>query len=60
MGMLKDYAHPTIQAERALKELHDAVLDKNYEKALDKSRETAKYVWEIQEALYEMKAKYEA
>lgn len=60
MGMLKDYAHPTIMAERALKELHDAVLDKNYEKALEKSREAAKHVWDIQEALYEMKARYEA
>lgn len=55
--MIKDYAHPTMMAERALKDLHDAVLDKKYEKALEKSKEAAKWIWEIQEALVEMKEK---
>lgn len=55
--MIKDYAHPTMMAERALKDLHDAVLDKNLEKALEKSKEAAKWIWEIQEALVEMKEK---
>jgi hypothetical protein len=30
-------------------------LDKNLEKALEKSRDAAKWIWEIQEALVEMK-----
>jgi hypothetical protein len=60
MRGMKDYAYPTIMAERVLKELHDAVLEKNYERALEKSRDAAKHVWEIQEALYEMKARDEA
>jgi len=55
--MIKDYAHPTMMAERALKDLHDAVLDKKYEKALEKSKDAAKWIWEIQEALVEMKEK---
>ena len=53
--MIKDYAHPTMMAERALKDLHDAVLEKNLEKALERSRDAAKWIWEIQEALIEMK-----
>jgi hypothetical protein len=58
--MIKDYAYPTMMAERALKDLHNAVLDKQWDKALEMSREAARSVWEIQEALYEMKAKDEA
>lgn len=53
--MIKDYAHPTMMAERALKDLHDAVLDKDLKKALEKSKDAAKWIWEIQEALVEMK-----
>lgn len=30
-----DYAHPTMMAERALKDLHDAMLRRRYEDALD-------------------------
>jgi hypothetical protein len=55
--LLKDYAHPTMRAERCLKELHDAVLDKNWDKAQDRSKEAIKWIWEIQEALYEMRKK---
>jgi hypothetical protein len=58
--MLKDYAFPTMKAERCLKELHDAVLDKNWVKAQEKSKEAVKWIWEIQEALYEMRKENEA
>jgi hypothetical protein len=40
-----------------LRELHDAVLDKNWDKAQDRSKEAIKWIWEIQEALYEMRKK---
>jgi predicted kinase len=52
---IKDYAYPTMQAERCLKDLHDAVLDKKWDKAQDRSKEAIKWIWEIQEALYEMR-----
>lgn len=58
--MIKDYAHPTMMAERALKELHDAVLSKRWDRAQEKSREAAKWIWEIQEALIEMRKRDEA
>jgi len=58
--MIKDYAYPTMMAERALKELHDAVLDKRWQKALDRSKDAAKWVCEIQEAVIEMKKRDEA
>ena len=57
---LKDYAYPTIQAERCLKQLHDAVLEKKWHKAQELSKEVIKWVWEIQEALHEMREKDEA
>lgn len=57
---MKDYAYPTIQAERCLKDLHEAVLDRNFDKAHERSKEAIKWVWEIQEALYEMRKKNEA
>ena len=53
--MFKDYAHPTIKAEQCLKALHDAVLDKDLDKAQDKAKEAIKWIWEIQEALWQMK-----
>lgn len=52
---MKDYAYPTIMAEKCLKQLHDAVLDKRWGKAWEKSEEVAKWVLEIQEAIEEMK-----
>ena len=58
--MMKDYAYPTMMAERALKDLHNAVLDKRWDDALERSRESMKWMWEIQEALYEMREKDEA
>jgi hypothetical protein len=57
---MKDYAYPTIQAERCLKDLHDAVLDKKWDKAHERSKEVIKWVWEIQEALFEMRKVDEA
>ena len=30
-----DYAYPCMMAEKALKQLHDAVLEKNYEQAIE-------------------------
>ena len=30
-----DYAHPTMMAEKALKDLHDAMLGKKYPEALE-------------------------
>ena len=32
-----DYAHPTMMAEKALKDLHSAMLDRRYEEAIDKA-----------------------
>ncbi len=40
-----------------MKDLHDAVLNKDLEKALEKSKDAAKWIWQIQEALVEMKGK---
>ena len=31
-----DYAHPTMMAEKALKDLHSAMLDRRYEEAVEK------------------------
>lgn len=58
--MLKDYAYPTMMAERALKELHDAVLSKKWDKAQDKAVEAIKWVVDIQDALSEMRKRDEA
>ena len=58
--MLKDYAHPTMMAERALKELHDTVLSKKWDKAEDKAVEAIKWVVDIQDALSEMRKRDEA
>lgn len=57
---IKDYARPTMEAERCLKDLHDAVLDKRWDDAYERSREVVRWVFEIQEALHEMRARDEA
>ena len=59
-SVLKDYAYPTLKAERCLKDLHDVVLDKKWDVAHEKSKEVIKWVWEIQEVLHEMREKDEA
>lgn len=33
--VLVDYAHPTMMAERALKDMHNAMLDRKYEAAIE-------------------------
>lgn len=60
VSVLKDYAYPTMKAERCLKDLHDAVLDKKWDVAHERSKEVIQWVWEIQEALYEMRKADEA
>jgi len=52
---LKDYAYPTIRAEKCLKDLHDAVLDKKWDRAQERSVELMGWVKEIQDALDEMR-----
>lgn len=54
---IKDYAFPTMQAEKCLKDVHNAVLRKDWDVAQEKCKECIKWVWEIQEALYEMRKK---
>ena len=58
--MIKDYAHPTMMAEKCLKMLHDAVLSKKWEIAQIQAQETIRWVREIQDALDEMRKRDEA
>lgn len=58
--MEKDYAYPTMMAERSLKDLHNAVLDKRWDKAQECAVEAIKWVAEIQDALAEMRRRDEA
>jgi hypothetical protein len=51
---MKDYAYPTMMAEKCLRLLHEAVLAGNYKVAGNMSREAIKWCVEIQEALVEM------
>ena len=53
--MIKDYAYPTMMAEIALKDLHNAVLDKKWDKAQRCAVEAIKWVVDIQDALGEMR-----
>jgi hypothetical protein len=39
-----DYARPTMLAERALKNLHDAMLDRRYDKAIREAKEALQHV----------------
>lgn len=57
---LKDYAYPTIQAERCLRDIHDAVLDKKWDKAQKCAVDAIKWIADIQDALGEMRKKHEA
>jgi hypothetical protein len=38
MKELVDYAMPCMNAERALKKLHDAMLDRDYDEALEQAK----------------------
>ena len=57
---MKDYAYPTMMAERALKDLHNAVLDKKWDKAQGCAVDAIKWVAEIQDAVGEMRKRDEA
>lgn len=59
-GMIKDYAYPTMMAEIALKDLHNAVLDKKWDKAQRCAVDVIKWVADIQDALGEMRQKDES
>lgn len=43
MSDIIDYAMPTMKAERALLEMHRAVLEKDYERAIELSVEATKW-----------------
>lgn len=46
-----DYAYPAMMAEKALKTLHDAVLEKNYIEAREQALMTIKWAAETHAAL---------
>lgn len=52
---IKDYAYPTMMAERALKELHNAVLAKRWDDAQRSGAEASRWVDEARDALLEMR-----
>lgn len=52
--MINDYAYPTMMAEKALKELHDAALRREYEKAIEWALKAAVHCWEANAALWAM------
>lgn len=58
--MMKDYAYPTMMAERALKDLHNAVLDKRWDDAQRFAVEAIKWVVDAQDAVSEMRKADEA
>jgi len=51
---MKDYAYPTLMAEKCLKLLHQAVLDKRMDEAMKMAIEAMRWTVEIQESLKEM------
>lgn len=48
---LADYAYPTMMAEKALKALHDAALEKNWNEALQQALQTIRWTTEAHAAL---------
>jgi hypothetical protein len=52
-----DYAYPAMMAEKALKAMHDAALEKNWHGALDSAIMTIKWVTEAHAALKVMQQK---
>ena len=46
-----DYAYPTMKAEKALKALHDAALEKNWYEAIEQALNTIKWATEAHAAL---------
>jgi hypothetical protein len=52
-----DYAHPTMKAERALKALHEAALEKNWCEAREQALQTIRWATEAHAALRVMEQK---
>lgn len=48
---LVDYAYPTLMAEKALRALHDAALENNWNEALQQALYTIKWVTQAHAAL---------
>lgn len=53
--MIVDYAYPTMMAEKCLKGVHDAFLDRKLEKAEEQAQEAIKWLVEVRIALWEAK-----
>lgn len=53
--MDKDYAYPTMKAEKCLLELHRAVLSKDFEKAEAECRQAIQWLVDLAVALEVMK-----
>jgi len=53
--LMVDYAYPCMMAERALKDAHDAMLDREYDKAIEHTREAMAEVKLMLNAIKEMK-----
>lgn len=54
---LVDYAYPTLKAEKALKALHDAALEKNWNEARQQALLTIRWATEAHAALLFMEKK---
>lgn len=54
---INDYAMPTMMAEKALKQLHQAALDKNYDDAIKYALEAATQCRSASAALWAMAEK---
>lgn len=52
--MINDYAYPTMMAEKALKELHNAALRREYEQAIQWALKAAVHCREANAALWAM------
>lgn len=55
-----DYAKPTMMAERALRGMHEAVLAKRYDRAIELSVEATQWCGKVLSALVVMQADEEA
>ena len=54
-----DYAYPAIMAERALKRVHDAALDKDFDLAMDEAVNAMAQMRKLHNALWFMQNKAE-
>jgi hypothetical protein len=53
--LMVDYAYPCMMAERALKDAHDSMLDREYDKAIEHTLEAMAEVKLMLNAIKEMK-----